>query len=44
MEALRQAMVTLMDRGEAKDAAGKTLYTCAHPLLGALFNCRRWRV
>jgi hypothetical protein len=32
MHALRQAMTTLMEGGEAKDEAGKTLYTYAHPL------------
>jgi CHAT domain-containing protein len=31
-EALRQAVLALTDRGEAKDADGKTLYTYAHPL------------
>jgi CHAT domain-containing protein len=38
MEALRQAMVALMESGEAKDAAGKTLYTYAHPLFWAPYT------
>jgi CHAT domain-containing protein len=38
MEALRQAMVALMDHGEAKDAAGKTIYTYAHPLFWAPYT------
>jgi CHAT domain-containing protein/tetratricopeptide (TPR) repeat protein len=38
MEALRQAMVALMEGGEAKDAAGKTLYTYAHPLFWAPYT------
>jgi CHAT domain-containing protein len=38
MEALRQAMVALLDHGEAKDAAGKMLYTYAHPLFWAPYT------
>jgi len=38
MEALRQAMVALMDRGEAKDTTGKTLYSYAHPLFWAPYT------
>src|SRR5262249_27782296 len=37
-EALRQAMVAMMDRGEAKDANGKTLFTYAHPLFWAPYT------
>jgi CHAT domain-containing protein len=37
-EALRQAMVALMDHGEARDASGKVLYTYAHPLFWAAYS------
>ena len=38
METLRQAMVALMDRSEAKDQAGKVLFTYAHPFFWAPYT------
>ena len=37
-QALRQAMAALMEGGEAKDEAGKTRYTYAHPLFWAPYT------
>jgi CHAT domain-containing protein/tetratricopeptide (TPR) repeat protein len=37
-EALRLAMLTLLDRGEIDDAAGQTLFTYAHPLFWAPYT------
>jgi CHAT domain-containing protein len=38
METLRQAMVALMQHGEPKDEAGKTLFTYAHPFFWAPYT------
>jgi CHAT domain-containing protein len=38
MEALRQAMVALMESGEAKDAMGRLLFKYAHPLFWATYT------
>ena len=37
-EALRQAMLAVLDRGAARDASGKTLFTYAHPMFWAPFS------
>src|SRR5262249_38129005 len=37
-EALRQAMMSLLDNGAAKDASGKTLYSYGHPLFWAPYS------
>jgi CHAT domain-containing protein len=37
-EALRQAMMALLDGAEMKDQAGRTLYTYAHPLFWAPYT------
>ena len=37
-EALRQAMMALLDGGEARDKGGKTSFTYAHPLFWAPYS------
>jgi CHAT domain-containing protein len=37
-EALRQAMMALLDGGEAKDKEGNTLFTYGHPLFWAPYS------
>ena len=37
-EALRQAMLALLDQGAARDASGKALFTYAHPMFWAPFS------
>ena len=37
-ESLRQAMVALMESSEAKDEAGKTVFTYAHPIFWAPYS------
>ena len=37
-ESLRQSMVALMESSEAKDEAGKTVFTYAHPIFWAPYS------
>jgi CHAT domain-containing protein len=37
-QALRQAMMMLLDEGAAKDPSGKPIYSYAHPLFWAPYS------